>query len=92
MTPPLDSPSPTLQPVEALSFEQAMAELESLVRKLEGGQTPLAEAMAAYERGTLLKKHCAQHLRAAQLKVEMVVLDPDAPMDAVGTVPFEERP
>ena len=48
----------------ALSFEQAMAELESLVKRLEEGRLPLEEAIQAFERGSLLKKkQCDQNFK-----------------------------
>ena len=63
--------------LETLSFEQAMAELESLVKKLEEGRLPLEEAIQAYERGTLLKKQCEQKLQAAKMRVEQISLTSD---------------
>lgn len=60
--------------VADLSFEQAMQELEVLVRRLEEGRLPLEEAIQAYERGTLLKNHCEAKLQAAKLRVDQVVL------------------
>lgn len=56
-----------------LSFEQAMQELEGLVRRLEEGRLPLEEAIQAYERGTFLKNHCEAKLQAAKLRVDQVV-------------------
>ena len=44
--------------VEGLSFEDALAELERIVRGLEGGQQKLEDAIAAYERGAKLRRHC----------------------------------
>lgn len=64
----------TTHSVADLSFEQAMQELEVLVRRLEEGRLPLEEAMQAYERGTLLKNHCETKLQAAKLRVDQVVL------------------
>lgn len=60
--------------VSDLSFEQAMQELEGLVRRLEEGRLPLEEAIQAYERGTLLKNHCEAKLQTAKLRVDQVVL------------------
>lgn len=60
--------------VADLSFEQAMQELEVLVRRLEEGRLPLEEAIQAYERGTVLKNHCEAKLQAAKLRVDQVVL------------------
>ncbi len=58
--------------VAALSFEQAMKELEDIVRRLESGQVKLDEAVAAYERGAALKAHCEGKLAEAKMKVEKI--------------------
>ena len=65
-------------PVEiaSLSFEQALAELEAIVQKLESGQAPLEESIAMYERGARLKAHCESRLEAARLRVEKIVVGP----------------
>lgn len=60
--------------IQAMSFEQAMTELESLVRRLEEGRLSLEEAIGSYERGTALRAHCESKLRAAKLKVEQVLV------------------
>jgi len=60
--------------IEALSFEAALRELESIVQTLESGQAPLEESISVYERGALLKAHCERKLEAARLRVEKVVL------------------
>ena len=64
-----------LTEISAMSFEEAMAELEQIVQRLEQGRTPLEEAIAAYERGAALKRHCEDKLRLAQEKVEKIALD-----------------
>jgi len=56
-----------------LDFEQALAELESLVERLEGGDLPLEEALKAFERGVELTRHCQASLKAAQQKVEILL-------------------
>jgi exodeoxyribonuclease VII small subunit len=63
--------------VAAMSFEQALAELEKIVQDLERGQLDLDAAITAYERGTQLKLHCEGKLREAQLRVEKISLGPD---------------
>jgi exodeoxyribonuclease VII small subunit len=68
------SPPPDMA---ALSFEDALAELEGIVRRLETGSAKLDEALAAYERGTLLKRHCEAKLREAQARVEKIVVSAD---------------
>lgn len=63
--------------IAKLSFEDALAELEKIVRALEEGRGKLEDSIRAYERGALLKKHCEQKLREAQAKVEKIVIGPD---------------
>lgn len=58
------------------SFEQAVQELETLVRKLEEGRLPLEEAVLSYERGMMLKNHCESKLREAKLRVDKITLSP----------------
>ncbi|HEY9218165.1 MAG TPA: exodeoxyribonuclease VII small subunit [Phenylobacterium sp.] len=65
--------------IETLSFEQALAELEGIVAKLESGQAPLEESIAMYERGALLKAHCEKRLEAARLRVEKIVVGQGGP-------------
>ena len=59
--------------VDKMSFEEALAELEGIVKKLEGGEAPLEESIAIYERGAALKAHCQSKLKSAELKVEQIV-------------------
>ncbi len=61
--------------IAALSFEDALTELEGIVRRLEEGSGQLDEAIGAYERGALLKRHCEAKLTEARARVEKVVLD-----------------
>jgi exodeoxyribonuclease VII small subunit len=56
-----------------LSFEQALGELETIVRKLEGGQSNLESAINDYERGNELRKICDEKLKQAKLKVEKII-------------------
>lgn len=69
--------SPIPADVAKLSFEDALAELEQIVSKLETGKSKLDDAIGAYERGALLKRHCEAKLREAQMKVEQIQLQPD---------------
>ncbi|MEM7177587.1 MAG: exodeoxyribonuclease VII small subunit [Pseudomonadota bacterium] len=72
--------------IAAMSFEEALAALETVVGQLEGGQVPLEESIALYTRGNELKKHCEDRLKDAELKVQKIVLsDGGEP----GTEPFE---
>jgi exodeoxyribonuclease VII small subunit len=61
------------RPVETLSFEEALAELEGIVRDLETGKGRLEEAVAAYERGAALRRHCEKLLAEAEQKVQAIV-------------------
>ncbi len=54
-------------------FEQALAELETLVEQLERGDLPLDEALKLFERGVTLTRHCQSSLQAAQQKVEILL-------------------
>jgi exodeoxyribonuclease VII small subunit len=69
------SPSSTFNDIQGMSFEQAMGELESLVRRLEEGRLSLEEAIHSYERGTALRSHCEAKLRSAKMKVEQVLAE-----------------
>ncbi|MCF6328370.1 MAG: exodeoxyribonuclease VII small subunit [Henriciella sp.] len=61
------------KPVDKMSFEEALAELESIVRQLEQGDVELEQSIAIYERGAALKKHCQARLDAADLKVKQII-------------------
>lgn len=56
-----------------LSFEDALAELEKIVRSLEGGQQKLEDAISSYERGALLRRHCEAKLSQAEARVQAIV-------------------
>ena len=76
-TPPTD--------IASLSFEAAMGELETIVRRLEGGDVSLEESVTLYERGHALRAHCEARLAAAQARIEQVSLVDGQP---AGTAPF----
>ena len=61
--------------VRKMSFEEALAALEAIVQDLEGGEVPLDQSIAIYERGEALKKHCSELLKAAEDRVEKIKLD-----------------
>jgi len=63
--------------IAAMSFEDALAELEGIVRGLEGGQVKLDDAIQSYERGARLKRHCEKKLNEAQQRVDRIVIAPD---------------
>lgn len=58
--------------IAALTFEQALAELEGIVARLESGQAPLEDSIQMYQRGSALKAHCESKLNAARLQVEKI--------------------
>jgi exodeoxyribonuclease VII small subunit len=76
-------------PIEKLSFEDAMTELETIVRSLETGDTKLDDSIAAYERGVALRKHCESRLENARLKIEKITLDENN--SPIGLEPFDSE-
>ena len=66
--------SPGTDPeIAAMSFEDALAELDRIVRGLETGQQKLEDAIAAYERGSALKRHCEARLAEAETRVQAII-------------------
>ena len=63
--------------IDAMSFEDALAELEQIVRRLEAGQVKLDEAIRCYERGARLRRHCEGKLDEAQQRVDRIVVGAD---------------
>ncbi len=59
-----------------LSFEAALQELERIVAELESGKAELERSIQVYERGAALKAHCETKLKAAQLRVEKIIVGP----------------
>jgi exodeoxyribonuclease VII small subunit len=74
--------------IKKLTFEKALAELEQIVQKLEGGAVPLEESVTIYERGEALKRRCEELLRQAEARVEKITLDAGKP---TGTEPLDVR-
>jgi len=74
--------SPIPADIAKLSFEDALKELEQIVRRLETGDAKLDEAIGAYERGALLKQYCEAKLREAQARVEKIVIGADGTLAA----------
>jgi exodeoxyribonuclease VII small subunit len=69
---------PALPPeIAAMSFEDALQELEQIVKRLEAGSGKLNDAISSYERGALLKRHCEAKLREAQARVDKIVIGAD---------------
>jgi exodeoxyribonuclease VII small subunit len=71
--PPPGEPAPAGSPVEALTFDDALAELERTVAELEAGGLPLERTLALYERGVALQQRCEQLLGDAELRVRRLV-------------------
>ena len=65
-------------PIEKMTFEDAMKELENLVDSLDKGDVSLDEAIAAYDRGSQLKDHCQKKLNEAKMKVETIQSSADS--------------
>ncbi|MFI0395798.1 exodeoxyribonuclease VII small subunit [Paracoccus jiaweipingae] len=73
--------------IKALSFEDAMKELEAVVGKLEHGDATLEQSITLYERGAALRQHCEARLKEAEERVEKITLD--ASGQPTGTTPAE---
>jgi exodeoxyribonuclease VII small subunit len=70
-----------------LSFEEAMKQLEEVVRALESGNVELEKSIALYEEGAKLKAHCEKKLKEAEEKVAKITLGADG--QPIGTTPVE---
>lgn len=70
-----------VQPVDQLTFEQALDELDALVRRMESGQLGLDESIAAYKRGAELAKYCQVRLAAAEEQIKVLDGDVLKPLD-----------
>jgi exodeoxyribonuclease VII small subunit len=73
--------------IKALTFEQALKELESIVDRLEKGDVALEDSILFYERGEALKLHCDGLLKKAEAKVEKITLDGNG--QPTGTQPLD---
>ena len=62
--------------ISAMNFEKALAELETIVAKLESGKVDLEESIKIYERGEALRKHCEAKLAEAEARIEKITLSP----------------
>ena len=74
--------------IAKMSFEDALAELERIVRGLEDGKGKLDEAIKSYERGAALKQHCEAKLREAQAKIDKIV---ESGGEALSTEPLDNE-
>lgn len=73
--------------IQALSFEEAFHELETLVEQMETGNLPLEEALRLFERGSLLARHCQNLLDKAELKLRQLT---ESPEGEATLAPFDE--
>ncbi len=68
--------------IAKLGFEEALQQLEEIVRGLESGKGKLDEAIKSYERGAFLKRHCEAKLREAQMRIDKIVVGADGSVKA----------
>ena len=73
--------------IKDISFENALLQLENIVRELEAGRIKLDDAVTAYEKAVALKQFCENKLKAAQLKIEKIQHNPDGELQ---TVPLDK--
>jgi exodeoxyribonuclease VII small subunit len=72
--------------IQAMSFEDALQELQQIVGQLEKGEGKLDQAIEAYKRGAALKRHCENKLREAKQQIDKITLGPGGEAE---TEPFE---
>lgn len=72
-----------------MTFEQALAELEAIVRKLESGSGDLDSSINEYVRGTELRAYCQSKLESARLKVESILKNQEAGQGGLAVQPFD---
>jgi exodeoxyribonuclease VII small subunit len=82
----MTTPDTLPEDIRRLTFEEAMGQLEAIVRDLESGRGRLEDAIGAYERGTALRRLCEQKLSEAQAKIDRIVAGPDG---TPATAPFD---
>ncbi|MBI3746350.1 MAG: exodeoxyribonuclease VII small subunit [Chloroflexi bacterium] len=82
---------PTDPPIERLTFDEALAELQRTVAELEAGGQPLERSIALYERGVALHERCARLLAEAELKVQQLVTRAGGALTAIDVRPEDAR-
>jgi len=70
--------------IEKMTFEEAFAELEQIVSRLESGQLALEDSIALFERGQALAATCSRKLDQAELKIEQITPEGDRPLEVEG--------
>ncbi len=76
------------KPITSMSFEDALKELETIVKGLERGDAPLEDSITFYERGVALKEHCEKKLREAQAKIDKIIVAKDG---SIKTQPLDSE-
>ena len=76
--------------IQDISFEEALQQLENIVRELEGGRIKLDEAVTSYEKAVALKQFCENKLKAAQLKIEKIQIPPNGELETTPLDTVEE--
>ena len=84
-------PDPTETPIDRLTFDEALADLQRTVAELETGGLPLERSIALYERGVALHERCAALLADAELKVQQLVTRAGGALSAIDVRPEEAR-
>ena len=85
------TPEPTDQPIDQLSFDDALALLQRTVAELETGGLPLERSIALYERGVALHERCAKLLGEAELKVQQLVSRAGGALETIDVRPEDPR-
>src|SRR5258708_8897722 len=85
-----EGPMSTDGDIAALTYEQALAELDTLIQRLEGGAVNLDEAIACYERASRLAQRCAELLDRTEQKITQLVVGPSRAQERA--FPPEARP
>jgi exodeoxyribonuclease VII small subunit len=78
------TPQAAFADIASMSFEDALKELETIVRALEEGKGKLDDAISSYERGAALKRHCETKLREAEAKVQKIIIAGDGSIRTEG--------
>jgi exodeoxyribonuclease VII small subunit len=91
MGPPRKPATEEREPAEELPFEQALERLEEIAQRLEAGDLELESALAAFEEGVGLARRCAEQLRAAERRIEVLSQDGDGWSERDLELPEDER-
>src|SRR3954462_14243998 len=78
--------------ISRLTFERAIEELETIVKRLEDGKVPLEESVTIYERGEALKRRCEELLRQAEARVDKITTDASGQATSTAPLDVQEGP